>query len=76
MRSLGRVGLFTHWVTMTIFNGVTLFHHPVLSLGTTTPLAQRLRQETTVTWNWIARGLVMGASGYAADCVRSFLSGA
>jgi hypothetical protein len=61
---------------MTIFKGVTLFHHPVLSLGTATPLAQRPRQETTVTWNWIARGLVMGASGYAADCVRSFLSGA
>jgi hypothetical protein len=39
-------------------------------------IAQRLRQETTVTWGWIARGLVMGASGYAANCVRSFLSGA
>jgi hypothetical protein len=39
-------------------------------------IAQRLRQETTVTWDWIARGLVMGASGYAANCVRSFLSGA
>ena len=36
-------------------------------------IAQRLRQETTVTWDWIARGLVMGASGYAANCVRSFL---
>jgi hypothetical protein len=38
-------------------------------------IAQRLRQETTVTWGWIARGLVMGAvgaSGYAANaCVRS-----
>jgi hypothetical protein len=29
-------------------------------------------KETTVTWDWIARGLVMGASGYAANCVRSF----
>jgi len=28
--ALGRVGLFTHWVTMTIFKGVTLFHHPEL----------------------------------------------
>jgi hypothetical protein len=35
-------------------------------------IAQQLRQETTVTWDWIARGLVMGASGYAANCVRSF----
>jgi hypothetical protein len=39
-------------------------------------MAQRLRPETTVTWDWIARGLVMGASGYAANCVRSLLSGA
>jgi putative transposase len=39
-------------------------------------IAQRLRRETTVTWDWIARGLVMGASGYAANCVRSFLGGA
>jgi hypothetical protein len=37
-------------------------------------IAQRLRQETTVTWEWIARGLIMGASGYAANCVRAFLS--
>jgi hypothetical protein len=26
--------------------------------------------------DWLARGLVMGASGYAANCVRSFLTGA
>jgi hypothetical protein len=39
-------------------------------------IAQRLRQETTVIWDWIARRLVMGASGYAANCGRSFLSGA
>jgi hypothetical protein len=34
---LGRVGFFTHWVTSTIFKGVTLFHHPGFTLGTTTP---------------------------------------
>ena len=38
---LGRVGLFTHWVTMTIFKGVTLFHHPGLTLGTSTRLVRR-----------------------------------
>jgi len=27
--SLGRAGLFTRWVTLTIFKSVTLFHHPV-----------------------------------------------
>jgi hypothetical protein len=26
---LGSSGISTHWVTMTIFKGVTLFHHPV-----------------------------------------------
>ena len=36
--ALGRVGLFTHWVTMTIFKGVTLFHHPGFTLGTTSSL--------------------------------------
>ena len=41
-----------------------------------TDIAHRLRQETTVTWDWIARGLVMGASGCAANCVCSVLSGA
>jgi len=39
-------------------------------------IARRLRQETTATWEWIARGLLMGASGYAANCVRSIVSGA
>ena len=39
-------------------------------------IARRLRQQTTVTWDWIARGLVMGVAGYAANCVRSFTSGA
>jgi hypothetical protein len=34
--TLGRVGLFTHWVTLTIFKGVTLFHHPGFTLGTST----------------------------------------
>ena len=33
---LGRVGLFTHWVTMTIFKGVTLSHHSGFTLGTST----------------------------------------
>jgi hypothetical protein len=36
--SLGRAGFFTRWVTLTIFKGVTLFHHPELSLGTSTDL--------------------------------------
>jgi hypothetical protein len=44
--------------------------------STKAQLAQRLRRETTVTRDWIARGLVMGASGYAANCVRPFFSGA
>ena len=26
---LGSSGIFTRWVTLTIFKGVTLFHHPV-----------------------------------------------
>ena len=34
-------------------------------------IARRLRRETTVTWDWIARSLLMGASAYAANCVRS-----
>src|SRR4030095_8353605 len=38
---LGRVGLFTHWVTMTIFKGVTLFLHPGFTLGTSTVLVRR-----------------------------------
>ena len=38
-------------------------------------IAQRLRRETTATWDWIARGLIMGASGYTAHCVRSILTG-
>jgi hypothetical protein len=37
-------------------------------------IAQRLRRETTVTSDWIAPGLVMGAGGYAASCVRAILS--
>jgi hypothetical protein len=37
-------------------------------------LALRLRQQTTMTWGWIAEKLVMGAAGYAANCVRA-LSG-
>ena len=39
-------------------------------------IAQRLRRETTVSWDWIARGLLMGASDYAAHCVRSVMGGA
>jgi hypothetical protein len=33
-------------------------------------IASRLRQETTMTWDWIAQSLAMGASAYAANCVR------
>jgi hypothetical protein len=39
-------------------------------------IAQRLRRETTVTWDWIARSLLMGVSGHAANCVRSLVNGA
>ena len=35
-------------------------------------IASRLRQETTMTWEWIARNLPMGASAYAANCVRLY----
>jgi len=34
-------------------------------------VAQRLRSETTMTWNWIAARLHMGAAGYAANCSRA-----
>ena len=34
-------------------------------------IARRLRQETTMTWDWIAQKLAMGTSGYAANCVRN-----
>jgi hypothetical protein len=33
-------------------------------------IALRLRQETTMTWDWIAEKLAMGAGAYAANCVR------
>ena len=33
-------------------------------------IANRLRGETTMTLAWIARRLVMGAAGYAAQCLR------
>jgi hypothetical protein len=36
-------------------------------------MAGRLRKETTMPWGWIAASLVMGATGYAADCVRELL---
>jgi hypothetical protein len=36
-------------------------------------MARRLRQETTMKWQWIAAVLVMGAAGYAAACVRELL---
>ena len=39
-------------------------------------IARRLRRETTVSWDWIARGLIMGVSDYAAHCVRSILTSA
>src|SRR3982074_921393 len=34
-------------------------------------IALRLRRETTMTWEWIAQRLEMGAAGYAANCVRA-----
>jgi len=34
-------------------------------------IASRLRQETTMTWNWIAQRLRMGAGAYYANRVRS-----
>jgi hypothetical protein len=33
-------------------------------------IALRLRQETTMTWDWIAEKLAMGAGAYAANCAR------
>jgi hypothetical protein len=33
-------------------------------------IARRLRQETTMTWDWIAQRLNMGAAGYAAQFLR------
>jgi len=37
-------------------------------------MARRLRKETTMSWQWIAACLAMGAAGYAADCVRELLN--
>jgi len=34
-------------------------------------LARRLRNETTMTLNWIAQRLKMGAAGYLANCLRT-----
>ena len=34
-------------------------------------LAKRLRSETTMTLNWIAEQLAMGAAGYVANCLRA-----
>ena len=39
-------------------------------------IALRLRRETTMTWEWIAQRLKMGAAGYAANCVRALNEGA
>ncbi len=36
-------------------------------------VARRLRQETTMNWQWIAATLMMGAADYAAACVRQLL---
>ena len=33
-------------------------------------IARRLRKETTMTLDWIAQRLNMGAAGYAAQCLR------
>ena len=38
-------------------------------------IASRLRKETTMTWDWIAQNLAMGASAYAANCVRLHRAG-
>jgi putative transposase len=35
-------------------------------------VASRLRQETTMTWDWIAQRLAMGSGAYAANSVRTF----
>jgi hypothetical protein len=62
--ALGRVGLFTHWVTMTIFKGVTLFHHPGFTLGTTSGLFGRRPVQPKSWWRpaqsvspWHRKGL-------------------
>ena len=34
-------------------------------------IALRLRAETTMTWEWIAERVAMGARGYAANRVRA-----
>jgi hypothetical protein len=34
-------------------------------------IAWPLRTETTLTFQWIARHLSMGAPGYAANCLRT-----
>jgi hypothetical protein len=39
-------------------------------------IALRLRRETTMTCEWIAQRLKMGAAGYAANCVRASNEGA
>jgi anti-sigma factor RsiW len=36
-------------------------------------MARRLRKETTMSWSWIAAGLVMGAADYAAASGRELL---
>jgi hypothetical protein len=38
--------------------------------GEKVKIARRLRTETTMTLDWIAAQLNMGASGYAAHCLR------
>jgi hypothetical protein len=38
-------------------------------------IALRLRQETTMTWDWIAQRLAMGAGAYAANSVRAIRNG-
>jgi REP element-mobilizing transposase RayT len=41
--------------------------------GEKVKIAQRLRGETTMTLDWIAQRLKMGAGGYAANCLRSIM---
>ncbi len=38
-------------------------------------IARRLRSETTMTLDWIAQRLNMGAAGYAAHCLRQARTG-
>ena len=38
-------------------------------------IALHLRQQTTMTWAWIAQRLEMGVGAYAANCARALREG-